>query len=121
MARILVIDNEDIIRDLLVNILERAGYETITASSGKDGMKIQREYPADLIVADIFLPEKEGIETIMELRRNFQDVKIITMFGGGILDVVAYLEFAKTTDNVKTLTKPIYLKELLQTVHEILK
>jgi DNA-binding response OmpR family regulator len=121
MARILIIDDEFIIRDLLVNILEREGYETITAASGKDGMKIQQQNPADLIIIDIIMPEKEGLETIMELRRNFHDVKIIAMSGGGRIDSETYLQIAKTMGAIKTITKPIYRKEILKTVRGLLE
>ena len=120
MARILIIDDEVIIRDLLVNMLEREGHETATASSGKAGMKIQREYPADLIITDIIMPEKEGLETIMELRKDFQDVKIIAMSGGGKIDSETYLQMAKTLGAIKSITKPIYRNELLKTVQELL-
>jgi len=121
MARILIIDDESMIRDLLVNILEREGYETITASGGKDGIKIYRENPTDLIITDLLMPEKDGIETIMELRRDFQDVKIIAMSGGGKIDPETYLEIAKTMGAIKTIEKPFNLRELLKTVQELLE
>ena len=121
MARILIIDDEAMIRDLLVQILEREGYETITASDGKDGIKIHRENPADLIITDLIMPEKDGLEAIMELRRDFQDVKIIAMSGGGKIDPETYLQIAKTMGAIKTLTKPFDLRELLKTVQEILE
>ena len=109
------------IRDLLVNILEREGYETITASGGKDGIKIYQENPTDLIITDLLMPEKDGIETIMELRRDFQDVKIIAMSGGGKIDPETYLEIAKTMGAIKTIEKPFNLRELLKTVQELLE
>ena len=121
MTRILIIDDESMIRDLLVNILEREGYETITASGGKDGIKIYRENPTDLIITDLLMPEKDGIETIMELRRDFQDVKIIAMSGGGKIDPETYLEIAKTMGAIKTIEKPFNLRELLKTVQELLE
>ena len=121
MARILIIDDEAMIRDLLVRILEREGYETVTASGGKDGIKIHRENPADLIITDLIMPEKEGIETIMELRRYFQDVKIIAMSGGGKIDPETYLQIAKTMGAIETIAKPFDLRELLKTVQELLE
>ena len=121
MARILIIDDEPMIRDLLVNILEHAGYETITASGGKDAIEIYRENPADLIITDLLMPEKDGLETIMELRRDSKDVKIIAMSGGGKIDPETYLQIAKTVGAVKTLAKPIRIKELLKTVQEALE
>ena len=121
MARILIIDDEAMIRDLLVQILDREGYETITASDGKDGIKIHRENPADLIITDLLMPEKDGLETIMELRRDSQDVKIIAMSGGGKIDSKTYLQIAETMGAIETLTKPFDLKELLKKVQELLE
>jgi DNA-binding response OmpR family regulator len=121
MARILVIDDEAVIRDLLLKILEREGYETITATDGKDGIRIFRENPTDLIITDLIMPEKEGIETIMELRRDFKDVKVIAMSGGGKVDPETYLHIAKTIGAIGTIAKPFDLKELLKTVQEFLE
>jgi DNA-binding response OmpR family regulator len=121
MARILIIDDEAMIRDLLVNILEREGYETVTASGGKDGIKIHQENPADLIITDLLMPEKDGLETIMELRRDFKDVKIIAMSGGGKIDPETYLQIAKTMGAIEIITKPFDLRELLKTIQELLE
>ncbi|MDH4207131.1 MAG: response regulator [Desulfobacteraceae bacterium] len=121
MARILIIDDEAMILDLLVKILEREGYETVTASGGKDGIKIHRENPADLIITDLIMAEKDGLETIMELRRDFQDVKIIAMSGGGKIDSKTYLQIAKTMGAIEIITKPFDLRELLRTVQELLE
>ena len=121
MARILIIDDEAMIRDLLVQILDREGYETITASDGKDGIKIYRENPADLVITDLLMPEKDGLETIMELRGDSRDVKIIAMSGGGKIDSKTYLQIAETMGAIETLTKPFDLRELLKKVQELLE
>jgi len=102
-------------------ILEREGYETITASGGKDGIKIHRENPADLVITDLIMPEKDGIEIIMELRRDFHDVKIIAMSAGGKIDSETYLQIAKTVGAIKTIAKPFDLREFLKTVQELLE
>jgi len=121
MAQILIIDDEVTVRDLLIKILEREGYETMNASDGKEGIRLYRENPADLIITDLIMPEKEGIETIMELRRDFRDVKVIAMSGGGKIDPETYLEIAKTMGAIKTIEKPFNLRELLKTVQELLE
>jgi len=121
MARILIIDDEATIRDLLIKKLEREGYETMNASDGKEGIRLYRENPADLIITDLIMPEKEGIETIMELRRDFQDVKVIAMSGGGKIDSGTYLQIAKTFGAIETIAKPFDLKEVLKTVQELLE
>jgi len=121
MARILIIDDEAMIRDLLIKMLEREGYETMNASDGKEGIRLYRENPVDLVITDLIMPEKEGIETIMELRRDYQDVKVIAMSGGGKIDPETYLQIAKTLGAIETLTKPFDLKEVLKTVQGLLE
>jgi len=121
MAQILIIDDEATIRDLLIKILEREGYETMNASNGKEGIRLYRENPADLVITDLIMPEKEGIETIMELRRDFQDIKVIAMSGGGKIDPETYLQIAKTSGAIETIAKPFDLKAVLKTVQELLE
>jgi CheY-like chemotaxis protein len=82
MARILVIDDERIIRTIVKHALEEDGHEVIEAGDGEEGIQLYRKNPTDLVVTDIIMPRKEGIETIKELRRNYPDIKIIAMSGG---------------------------------------
>ncbi len=76
------------------------------APDGKVALWIYKEKPADLIITDIIMPEKEGIETIMELKREFPDVKIIAISGGGKGDAGQYLDMAKKMGADNTLAKP---------------
>jgi CheY-like chemotaxis protein len=115
MASILIIDDDPQILDMLGQILEREGHEVVDASNGKEGLKLYRENPTDLI-----MPEKEGIETIMELRRHFPDVKIIAISGGGQIDAEQYLSMAQKLGVQKTFAKPVVRAELLKVVRELL-
>ena len=121
MARILIIDDDPQILNMLRQTLEREGYEVIDASDGKEGLKLYQENPTDLIITDLIMPEKEGIETIMELRRDFPDVKIIAITGGGRIDPKQYLSMAKSFGAQYTFTKPVERKKLLKAVKELLK
>ena len=76
MALILIIDDDDQIRDVIRRMLEPAGHEVVEAVDGADGIRIYRERPADLIITDLIMPKKEGVELIMELKMEFPDVKI---------------------------------------------
>jgi len=76
--------------------------------------------PTDLIITDIVMPKKEGIETIVELRRDFPEVKIIAMSGGGNLGPDTYLQMAKGLGAMRTLTKPIKREDFLKAVWELL-
>ena len=121
MALILIIDDDNQFRAMLREMLERTGYKVVEASNGKEGIKLYREKATDLIITDLIMPEKEGIETIMELRRDFPDVKIIAISGGGRLDPEQYLSMAKGFGARYTFVKPVEREELLQAVEELLK
>lgn len=120
MARILVIDDEDGVRAIVREMLERAGYEVLDAPEGGKGLELLRERPVDLVITDLFMPEKEGIATIRELRRNFPNVKIIAMSGGGRTRNLDILSDAKRLGAARTLTKPFDPQEMLVTVEEVL-
>ncbi len=121
MARILIIDDEDQARNMLHQALERAGYEVVIARDGSEGVELFRSAPTDLIITDILMPEKEGLEIIMDLRREFPDVKIIAMSGGGQMGNLNFLEVAKRLGAQRTLQKPFGLQEVFQAVQELLQ
>ena len=91
------------------------------ASNGEQGLRIYRQEPVDLIITDILMPEKEGIETIIELRQDFPDVKIIAMSGGGRIGTKDYLHLAKIFGVQRTFTKPVAREQLLDAIKELLK
>lgn len=120
MKRILVVDDDWQMREMMHQALARAGYDVVEAANGKIGMNIQRESPADLVITDLIMPEKEGIETIRELRKDFPGLKIIAISGGGRAGADGYLSVAKTIGADRTLSKPFDLKQILDTVEELL-
>jgi CheY-like chemotaxis protein len=121
MLRILIIDDEDQFRSMLRRVLERASYEVVEAQDGNEGIQRCREAPMDLIITDILMPGKEGLETIMDLRREFSQVKIIAISGGGRTGDLNFLELAKRLGAQGTLQKPFGQEELLDAVQEILQ
>jgi CheY-like chemotaxis protein len=120
MARILIMDDDDDFREMLKEMLEMAGYEVAEAANGKEGMKVYRAEPADLIVIDIFMPEQEGIETIRELKRDFPDTKIIAISGGGRGSVFNYLNMVMDFGVAYAFTKPFERDDLLKAIHDLL-
>ncbi len=90
MLRVLVIDDEEDIRDVLYDVLSRAGFEVDVASTGDEGIEKLRSEPADVIVTDIIMPGKDGVTTIREIRKEFPDAKIIAISGGGNFGSDAY-------------------------------
>ncbi len=120
MSQILVLDDDADIRSLLRDLLERAGYEVMEAENGKIGLKLLGENGADLVITDLIMPEKEGIETIRELRRDFSDVKIIGISGGGAIGPETYLQMAKRMGAHQVFEKPFKLKEMSEAIRELL-
>ncbi len=121
MKQILVIDDEQPIRSLLKIMLEREGFDVITASDGKEGMKLFNEATVDLVITDIVMPEKEGIETILELRKGYPDTPVIAISGGGRNSPESYLNVAKLLGAVAILQKPVEKENLLTAVKKALK
>ena len=121
MIRILVIDDDIIIREMLKECLERAEYEVLVASDGKAALKLHSANPVDLIITDIVMPEKDGLEIIMEFRRRFPAVKVIAISGGGRIEANEYLNIAKVLGVTRTFSKPFELRELLAAVRELLQ
>ena len=120
MSRILLVDDDESFRKMLHETLQRAGYEVQDAANGKVALKLYRQDPADLIITDLFMPEKEGLETIMELRRINPDVKIIAISGGGRGGPAGSLLMARRLGAKRGLVKPFSSKEALDTVAQVL-
>ena len=121
MALILIIDDEPQIRSMLKLMLERDGYEVVEAPDGIEGIRIYRQSPADLIITDLIMPNKDGIGMIIDLKKEFPDVKIIAMSGGGLNKPEGYLKGAKKLGAACTLTKPIDRNEMLGAIKDVLK
>jgi DNA-binding response OmpR family regulator len=120
MARILIIDDDIQLLEMLKELFEINGYEVLQASDGKKGTKLFREKGADIVLTDLIMPEKEGIETIMELHRSNPELKIIAMSGGGRSGLNDHLIAAEGLGAARTFEKPIDIEELLKAVQELL-
>ena len=120
MARILIADDDPGIRALCRRVLERAGYDTEEAADGRAAVESQRQHPADVVLMDILMPTQEGLETIIELRREFPDVKIIAMSGGGLVGPDSYLRVAERLGADRVFEKPFNNDELLAAVDQLL-
>ena len=120
MARILVIDDEAPVRSAIRRILVRRGYEVEEIGDGQEGIERCRQEPADLVVVDMLMPGKSGLDVAQELKRDFPDVKIIVMSGdiGGEPDRAA---LAETYGVDRAMGKPFRTQDLLDTVEELLR
>ncbi|MGE0652756.1 MAG: response regulator transcription factor [Alphaproteobacteria bacterium] len=115
-ARILIIDDDDVLRGAIAQALDDAGFATRGAPDGEQGIAEFRKAPSDLVITDILMPTKEGIETIRELRRLSSGVGIIAMSGGGSMLKTSYLDVARQLGANAILQKPFRMRALLDAV-----
>ncbi|MFO0705288.1 MAG: response regulator [Nitrospira sp.] len=114
MPSVLVVDDEDQIRQLIRETLEQAGYEVQEASDGKQGLERYRAKPADLVIMDILMPDQDGLESIMTLRREFPAARVIAITGGSdMIGILNFLDVAKMLGARRTLQKPFDMQTLL--------
>jgi PAS domain S-box-containing protein len=116
-ALILVIDDDPQIRLTLRSILTDVGYDVIEAANGRKGIDLVKSNWVDLVITNIFMPEKEGIETIIELHRDFPDIKIIAISGGRVEHLQAVLDLGAK----RIFLKPVEKEALLEAVKDIIK
>jgi two-component system cell cycle response regulator CpdR len=119
MAKILVLDDEPSILLMIKKMLEKAGHEVCIALNGKEGMLLFEKDKPDLVISDIIMPEKEGLETIFELRRLYPDLKIIAISGGGRIGPDGYLPGAKLLGANMVFQKPLDQKEFVNAVGQL--
>jgi len=120
MEHILVIDDESQIRGLLRKVLERAGYTVTEAADGVEGCKAYRQDRPDLVITDLTMPEKNGLETIKELMADNPKVRIIAISGGGQRFPEYFLDKAAAEGAMKMIIKPFKNDELLTAVSQTL-
>jgi DNA-binding NtrC family response regulator len=120
MPTVLLIDDDDDLRDLLVQVLRHGGFTPLSASHGRAGIALLNDHRVDLVVTDLVMPEMEGIELILLLRRTHPHLPVVAMSGGGRAMTGTYLESALALGAVRILEKPFDLQPFLQTVQEAL-
>lgn len=120
MGYILVIEDDESLSKMLRDVMQKAGHEVLLAPDGVVGLEMFKQRSADLIIVDIVMPKKDGIEVILELRTEYPDIKILAISGGGKFGTFNYLEHAKLFGAHRTLSKPFDTNELLETVQELL-
>jgi DNA-binding NtrC family response regulator len=119
--RIMVVDDDPGIRRTLKLLLSKAGYEVTQASDGQEALRLWRDHGGDLVITDLHMPEKNGIETILELLTHTPNVPIIAMSGGGQTKRLDLLGNATMLGAVLTIEKPFTLNEMLTLVKRALK
>ena len=116
VAKILLLDDNTALHEPLAEILSLAGHEVTTTASGLEAVEHVRLSPCDLVITDIIMPEQDGIETIIKLRKFSPTLKIIAVSGGGILDGKFYLELASHLGADAVLEKPFSAADILAAI-----
>ena len=120
MARILVIDDEPLARYAIREVLESAGHSVVEAENGREGVDLYQFENFDLTITDILMPEKDGVQTIRELKSRRADGKIIAIAGGTIMRREGRLVLASKMGADSILAKPFSDEELMSSVKECL-
>jgi DNA-binding response OmpR family regulator len=119
--RLLVIDDDNLVRAALIDMLQTAGFEVVAASNGRLGLELLDTMPVDAVITDILMPEQEGLETIREARQRFPDIRILAISGGGAGGgETQLLRFAESFGADQTLSKPFTGSQLVAAVRTLL-
>jgi DNA-binding response OmpR family regulator len=118
-SRVLLIDDNVDLTSMLSLCLQADGVDVMVAADGEAGLALMRDRPVDIVVTDLFMPDKDGIETIVELKKRYPDVKIVVMSGFTSIGGTDYLGVARELGAVTTLKKPFDPAELSKVVREL--
>ena len=120
MSSILVVDDDAQVLDVLSEMLRLEGHEVTTALNGVSALEQVRQKLFDLVITDLIMPEKEGLETIADIRKAYSKIPIIAISGGGRIGPQDYLETAKHIGADATLAKPFARRELISAVDALI-
>jgi CheY-like chemotaxis protein len=121
VKQILVIDDDEMTLEVIKKILEAEGYQVVTAEDGQQGLEAFHQHPVDLVITDLVMPVKDGLRTIMDLRKESQDLPIIAISAGGAIAKERYLTVAQYLGGITAIPKPLKRKELVGAVKKLLK
>jgi DNA-binding response OmpR family regulator len=120
MAHILLVDDDDLLRRMLYMALTQSGHKVLEATNGREAVRLIATQPFDLLVTDIIMPDKDGLEVVPEIRKKYPALKIIAMSGGGRMNATGFLKAASMLGADLTLKKPFPVQEFCTAVNELL-
>lgn len=121
MSKILVADDDDFVRGLICSVLKKNGYTVSEAKNGEEAVTMARKDSPDILITDMLMPDKEGIETILEVKEIGSNIKIIAISGGGKTKNMSFLNIAQNAGADAILSKPFKPDELLQAINTLRK
>lgn len=120
MAKILLVEDDELVRDMLTQILERASHKVIPAANGEEAIEQLKKDKPDIMVTDIIMPKKSGITLISEVKNRHPNLEIIAISGGGRLDPMGYLDLSESLGASVSFEKPIDNTALLMAIDLLL-
>ncbi len=120
MARILLADDDESFRKMLEMVLHSQGHVVVAAQDGAKAWRLYNAEPFDIVIMDLIMPNKEGLETIRQFRSSRSTVKILAMSGGGRLDPKDLLAVARQFGADATLAKPFSNEQLAEVLKQLL-
>lgn len=116
MVKILLVEDDDLVRDMLTQILTRSSHQVISAANGEEATEILKTIEPDIMVTDIIMPKKSGVTLISEVRDKHPNMEIIAISGGGRLDPTGYLDLSESLGASVSFEKPIDNSALLMAI-----
>jgi DNA-binding NtrC family response regulator len=120
MPTILLVEDDDLVKDMLTQVLERAAYKVIGANNGEEATEVLKNSKPDLMVTDLIMPKKSGITLISEVKNKHPNMEIIAISGGGRLDPLGYLDLSESLGATISFEKPIDKSALLMAIDLLL-
>jgi two-component system response regulator (stage 0 sporulation protein F) len=120
MATILLVEDDDLVKDMLTQVLQRANYKVISAANGEEATEVLKNAEPDLMVTDLIMPKKSGMTLISEVKNKHPNMEIIAISGGGRLDPTGYLDLSESLGATISFEKPIDKSALLMAIDLLL-
>ncbi len=121
MATILLVEDDDLVRDMLAQVLERASHHVMNATNGEEAAALLKDSEPDIMVTDIIMPKKSGITLISEVKNKHPNMEIIAISGGGRLDPTGYLDLSESIGASVSFEKPVDKAALLMAIDLLLQ
>lgn len=120
MANILLVEDDELVRDMLTQILQRASHTVITAGNGEEAVEALKKTKPHIMITDIIMPKMSGITLITEVKNRHPKMEIIAISGGGRLDPTGYLDLSESLGASASFAKPINKEALLMAIDLLL-
>lgn len=121
MATILLVEDDDLVRDMLGQMLQRSSHNVITANNGEEATEILKSSNPDIMITDLIMPKKSGITLISEVKNKHPNMEIISISGGGRLDPTGYLDLSESIGATVSFEKPVDKLALLMAIDLLLQ